>query len=58
MADKLWMKGAVKHPGAMTRAAKREGVSNSQYITEHEHGGGHAGQMARLAKVFRKQRRK
>lgn len=46
---KKWIKGAIKHPGAMTEAAKREGVSNSAYEHEHEHDSGVAGKRARLA---------
>lgn len=49
MAKKHWIQGAIKHPGAMTRAAKREGVSNSTYEQEHKHDSGHSGQMARFA---------
>jgi len=48
MAEKFIQK-AIKHPGAMTAAAKREGVSNSEYEREHEHDSGKAGQRARLA---------
>lgn len=44
-----WIKGAIKHPGAMTAAAKHEGVSNSTYEHEHEHDKGTAGKRARLA---------
>lgn len=58
MAKKYFMKDAVKHPGAMTAAAKKDGVSNSTYIKEHEHSKGHSGQMARLAEVFRRTRNK
>jgi hypothetical protein len=46
---KNWIAGAIKHPGAMTAAAKREGVSNSAYESEHKGDSGHSGQMARLA---------
>ena len=53
MAKKKWIKSAIKHPGAMTEAAKREGVSNSEYIKEHEHDSGKAGQRARLAKTLK-----
>jgi hypothetical protein len=53
MAAKHFIAGAIKHPGAMTRAAKREGVSNSEYEREHEHDSGHAGQMARFAMVLK-----
>jgi hypothetical protein len=35
--------------GAMTSAAKREGVSNSQYEQEHKGDSGLAGKRARLA---------
>ena len=50
MADgKNFIKSAIKHPGAMTAAAEREGVPNSQYEQEHKHDSGHPGEMARLA---------
>ncbi len=35
MAKKHWIQGAVKHPGALTAAAKRHGVSKMQEA-EHE----------------------
>ncbi len=44
-----WIAGAIKHPGAMTAAAKREGVSNSTYESEHKGDSGKSGQRARLA---------
>lgn len=50
---KNWIQGAVKKPGAMTAAAKREGVSNSAYISEHQHDSGKAGQRARFAAVMK-----
>lgn len=50
---KKWIKGAIKHPGAMTEAAKREGVSNSKYEQEHKHDSGKAGKRARLALVLK-----
>jgi hypothetical protein len=37
----------------MTEAAKREGVSNSEYIQEHKHDSGKAGQRARLAETLK-----
>lgn len=46
---KDWIKGAVKHPGALTAAAKRSGESNSAYEAEHKHDAGKAGQRARFA---------
>jgi len=50
---KKWIKSAIKHPGAMTEAAKREGVSNSEYISEHKHDSGKSGQRARLAETLK-----
>lgn len=32
MAKKHWIKGAIKHPGALTRKAKAAGETVSQYI--------------------------
>lgn len=58
MAKKKWIQKAVKHPGAMTEAAKREGVSNSEYIAEHKHDSGKAGQRARFADTMRGMREK
>jgi hypothetical protein len=46
---KNWIAGAIKHPGAMTASAKREGVSNSEYEQEHKHDSGKSGSRARLA---------
>ena len=51
--EKKWIAGAIKKPGAMTAAAKREGKSTSEYIKSHEHEGGKAGQRARLAKTLK-----
>lgn len=58
MAKKKFIKKAIKHPGAMTEAAKREGVSNSEYIKEHLHDSGKAGQRARLANTLTHMRHK
>lgn len=59
MADKKkWIKGAVKHKGAMTEAAKSEGVSNSEYVAEHKHDSGKAGYRARFAATMAKIRNK
>jgi hypothetical protein len=40
--------GTIKE-GAMTAAAEREGVSNSEYESEHKGDSGLAGKRARLA---------
>lgn len=55
---KNWIKGAIRHPGAMTAAAKREGVSNSQYEQEHKNDKGTSGKRARLAITLSKMRKK
>lgn len=55
---KKWISGAIKHPGALTKSAKREGVSNSKFIQEHLHDSGKAGQRARLAKTLKSMREK
>ena len=31
---KLWIKGAIKHPGRLTRAAKRAGMSIPKYCAK------------------------
>jgi hypothetical protein len=51
--EKNWIAGAIKKPGAMTAAAKREGESTSEYIKKHEHDSGKAGKRARLAKTLK-----
>jgi hypothetical protein len=55
---KKWMQSAVKHPGASTAAAKREGVSLGAWAREHEHDSGRTGKRARLAIIFRAQAKK
>jgi len=49
-----WIQKAIKHPGALTKAAKKEGVSNSEYEHEHEHDTGKAGKRSRLALALKK----
>jgi hypothetical protein len=55
---KHWIQNAIKKPGAMTVAAKREGVSNSKYEQEHKHDSGKAGARARLAMTLQGMRHK
>lgn len=52
--EKNWIAGVIKHPGAMTKAAEKEGVSNSTYEKEHEHDSGKSGARARLALTLKK----
>jgi len=49
LEEKNWIAGAIKHPGAMTAAAKRAGESNSEYEQKHKHDSGKTGKRARLA---------
>ncbi len=43
-----WIQGAIKHPGAEKRAAKRAGESTHEYMEEHKSSPGKAGARARL----------
>lgn len=57
-ATKKWIAGSIKHPGAMTAAAKREGISNSKYEQEHKNDKGKSGKRARLAITLAKMHKK
>lgn len=48
-----WIQGAIKKPGAMTAAAQKAGVSNSQYEQQHKSDPGTAGKRARLAMILK-----
>ncbi len=48
-----WMSHLSIKKGAMTEAAKREGVSNAKYEQEHKHDSGKSGKRARLALAFK-----
>ena len=51
---KHWIKKAVSGgEGKMTAAAKKEGVSNAEYIDEHKGDAGKAGHRARLAETLK-----
>lgn len=47
--SKNFIRSAIKHPGALKRAAKRAGESTRQYAEEHKHDSGTTGRRARLA---------
>lgn len=49
---------AIKHPGALRRAAARAGESTGEYAREHQHDSGTTGRRARLALTLAKFRRK
>ena len=55
---KHWISGAIKHPGAMTAAAKREGLSNAEYEQKHKSDKGTSGKRARLAITLSHMRKK
>lgn len=57
MAKKFIAK-AIKHPGAMTAAAKREGLSNSEYEEKHKGDSGTSGKRARLAITLKHMRKR
>jgi hypothetical protein len=46
---KKWIKGAIKHPGALTKQAKRAGESPMEFAREHVHSKGTTRSRARLA---------
>jgi hypothetical protein len=37
MAEKHWLSGAIRHPGALTAAAKKHGVSKIQEAEKEKH---------------------
>jgi hypothetical protein len=47
----------IKHPGAATAAAKREGLSVHAWAEKHKHDPGTTGKRARLALTFEKHRK-
>lgn len=48
MAEKF-IQGAIKHPGALTRKAKKAGMSPMAYARAHQHDKGQTGRQARFA---------
>lgn len=51
---KNFIKGAIKHPGALTAQAKSAGESPMEFAEEHKHSSGTTGRRARLALTLRK----
>lgn len=49
MAGGNFIKGAIKHPGASTAAAKAEGLSVHEWALKHQKDPGTSGKRARLA---------
>ncbi len=52
MPKKKWIKGAIKHPGALSKKAKGAGMSTKQYAQKHKGDTGKTGAQARLAIVL------
>jgi len=48
------MSSAVKHPGALRKAASRAGMSTSEFAQQHKDSPGVVGKRARLALTFAK----
>jgi len=48
-----WIKGAIKHPGALTKKAKGAGESPMAFAREHKGDSGTTGKQARLALTLR-----
>ena len=44
-----WIRSAIKHPGALTRQAKRAGMSTMAFARKKRHAKGVTGRRARLA---------
>lgn len=58
MAEKKWIQGAIKHEGALTRAAKRADMGTMEFARARQHSGGVTGRRARLAITLSRLRRK
>ena len=58
MAEKKWIQGAVKHPGAFRKAAQAHGESTHAYAEKEKDAPGRLGRRARLALTFEKMRGK
>ena len=50
---KKWIKGAIKHPGALTKKAKASGEAPMAFAREHRGDKGTTGRQARLAITLR-----
>ena len=50
---KKWIKGAIKHPGALTRKAQAAGQSPMAFAASHRSAPGTTGKQARLAITLR-----
>lgn len=55
---KNWISSAIKHPGALKKAASAAGESTHAYAESHKHDSGKTGARARLALTLGKMRKK
>ena len=53
-----WVKGAIKHPGALIRSAERAHETSHEFAEEHKHDSGKTGNRARLALTLGKMHHK
>ena len=53
---KNFIKNAIKHPGALTRKAKKAGMSNSAFAHSHDKGGSQTAKQSRFAEFLNKVR--
>lgn len=49
---KKFIRGAIKHPGALTKSAKATGESPMEFAREHKHNSGVTGSRARAAIIL------
>jgi len=49
---KNWIKGAIKHPGALKAKAEAAGESTKEFADKHKHDSGKTGSQARLAETL------
>ena len=50
---KHWIKGAIKHPGALRAKAKKAGMSTMAFAHKHDSGDSTTAKQSRLAETLR-----
>lgn len=58
MSKRKWIAGAIKHPGALRKAAKAAGMSTQAFAQAHKHDKGTTGYRARFAITASKLRKR
>ena len=58
MANKNWIQGAIKHPGALTKKAKKKHKKPMAFARQHASDSGLTGQQSRLALTLGKLNKK